>query len=58
MLKNIHDFISLLEPENNQIFNMSPEEAEKLIRTGDPERVRTIEGSWTALPGIFIIIQL
>ena len=42
----LHDFVNLVDPEQNQIFNMSQEEAEKIVATGDPEMVRTIDGSF------------
>lgn len=44
--KKLHDFVSLIDPSENQIFNMSDEEAEQLVATGDPARVREIEGSF------------
>lgn len=42
----VGDFIDLLDPRQNQIFNMSPEEATSLLHTGDPESVRSIRGSF------------
>ncbi len=44
--KKLDDFVSLIDPRENQIFNMSAEEAEKIIATGEPEKIRTIEGSF------------
>lgn len=46
IVQQLHDFINLTDPDQNQIFNMSYEEAEALVRTGDPEEVRKIEGSF------------
>lgn len=46
MKKQVNDFVSLLNPDDNQIFNMSPEEAEQCVVSGDPERVRSIDGSF------------
>lgn len=46
MKKQVNDFVSLLNPGDNQIFNMSPEEAEQCVVSGDPERVRSIDGSF------------
>ncbi len=40
------DFVNLIDPEKNQIFNMSHKEAEKLIATGNPEEVRKIDGNF------------
>ena len=42
--KKLHDFISLIDPAENQIFNMTNEEAEKRVASGDPSKVREIEG--------------
>lgn len=46
MKKEINDFVSLLNPELNQIFNMGIGEAEERIASGDPEKVRSIDGSF------------
>jgi len=46
MMKPVNDFVSLLNPDDNQIFNMSTEEAENCVVSGDPERVRSIDGSF------------
>lgn len=40
----IEEFVNLLDPEKNQIFNMSTAEAEARLLEGDPERIRQIEG--------------
>ncbi|MDX1617431.1 MAG: asparagine synthase-related protein [Balneolaceae bacterium] len=42
----VSDFINLLDPDKNQIFNMSPKEAEQAVASGDPERVRSIDGQF------------
>jgi asparagine synthase (glutamine-hydrolysing) len=44
--KRLHDFISLIDPSDNQIFNMTDEEAEERIACGDPQNVREIDGSF------------
>ncbi|NBC27480.1 MAG: asparagine synthetase B family protein [Bacteroidetes bacterium] len=44
--KKLHDFVSLIDPSENQLLNMSNDEAEQLLTTGDPARVREIEGSF------------
>jgi asparagine synthase (glutamine-hydrolysing) len=44
IVKKLNDFVSLLDPEANQIFNMSYDEAEEIIASGDPGKVRRIEG--------------
>ncbi|MFO7845654.1 MAG: asparagine synthase-related protein [Balneolaceae bacterium] len=46
VIKKLHDFVSLLDPSENQIFNMSAEEAEERIASGDPKKVREIDGSF------------
>lgn len=42
----VNDFVNLLNPELNQIFNMSTEEAEAAVASGDPENVRDIDGQF------------
>jgi len=44
--KKLDDFVSLIDPAENQIFNMTADEAEKVIASGDPKKVREIEGSF------------
>lgn len=46
VIKKLNDFVNLIDPSQNQIFNMSHDEAEKIVATGDPEKVRTIEGNF------------
>ncbi|MEX2435744.1 MAG: asparagine synthase-related protein [Balneolaceae bacterium] len=46
VVQKLNDFVNLLDPEQNQIFNMSQDEAENIVATGDPEKVRTIEGNF------------
>ena len=45
-----HQYISkvvdLTIPEHNIIYNMSVEEAREVIKSGDGERVRTIDGQF------------
>src|SRR6185437_8662045 len=42
----VADFISLLDPTANQIFNMSSDEAADAVVSGDAERVRKIDGQF------------
>ncbi len=42
----IERFINLLDPAANQIFNMSVVEAEERVGSGDPAKVREIEGQF------------
>lgn len=42
----VEDFENLLDPERNIIFNMSLEKAEEAVISGDPEKVREIDGSF------------
>lgn len=44
--KKLNDFASLLDPEANTILNMTEQQAELLVATGDPQKVRSIEGSF------------
>jgi len=44
--QTITDFINLLDPDRNQIFNMSADEADEAVASGDPEQVRSIEGQF------------
>lgn len=46
VVQKLHDFVNLIDSDLNQIFNMSNEEAEKRVATGDPAKVREIEGSF------------
>ncbi len=46
VVEKLHDFANLIEPEKNQIFNMSHKEAEEIVAEGDPEEVRKIDGSF------------
>lgn len=46
VVQKLHDFANLIEPEKNQIFNMSHKEAEEIVAKGDPEEVRKIDGSF------------
>ncbi len=45
----VNDFVNLLNPELNQIFNMSLEEAEEAVASGDPHQVRKIDGQFAIL---------
>jgi len=42
----VNDFIDLLDPKGNLIFNMTPEEAAAAVCSGDASRVRQIEGQF------------
>ncbi|PWN07272.1 asparagine synthase-related protein [Rhodohalobacter mucosus] len=46
VVQKLNDFVNLIDPDQNQIFNMSQEEAEALVASGDPEKVRKIEGNF------------
>lgn len=45
-IKKLSDFVSLIDPGENQILNMSTGEAEEIVATGDAAKVREIEGSF------------
>ena len=42
----VADFVNLLNADENYIFNMTTDEAEKALVSGDPERVREIDGQF------------
>lgn len=44
--KYVADFVNLLNANDNYIFNMTVEEAEKALISGDPEQVRAIDGQF------------
>lgn len=44
--QQVRDFVSLLDPEGNTILNMSPAAAVAAVRSGDPGRVRAIDGAF------------
>jgi len=44
--QHVNDFVSLLDNNNNIIFNMTPEEATAAVISGDASRVRKIEGQF------------
>lgn len=46
MNQYVADFVSLLNQDNNIIFNMTPEEASAAIVSGDPAAVRKIDGQF------------
>ncbi|MDR9407707.1 MAG: asparagine synthase-related protein [Balneolaceae bacterium] len=46
IIQKLHDFANLIDPDKNQIFNMSLKEAEDIVANGDPEEVRNIDGSF------------
>lgn len=42
----VANVVDLTDPDKNTIYNMSVEEARKIIDTGDPEKIRTIDGQF------------
>ena len=46
IVQKLPDFVNLIDPDKNQIFNMTHEQAEELIATGNPDEVRKIEGNF------------
>ncbi len=44
MNEYVSDFVSLIDDESNSILNMSRQEAGEAVISGDPERVRKIDG--------------
>jgi asparagine synthase (glutamine-hydrolysing) len=47
--QNISRVVDLTHPEKNIIYNMSQEEAVEIIRAGDPESVRNIDGQFALI---------
>lgn len=45
----VERLINLLAPEKNLIFNMAVEQAVDLVGTGDPDKVRTIDGQFALI---------
>ncbi len=45
-IKKLDDFVSLIDPEKNEILNMSVKDAEDAVTSGNPNRVRAIDGSF------------
>lgn len=54
----ITDFVSLLDNSENNIFNMSVEEASASVMSGDPERVRNIEGHFAIVEKVGRIVYM
>ena len=46
VIQKLDDYVNLIDPKQNQIFNMSHDEAEQIVASGDPEKVRQIEGNF------------
>jgi asparagine synthase (glutamine-hydrolysing) len=44
--QQVNDFINLLDPAANLLFNVTPEEATAAVVSGDAERVRRIDGQF------------
>ena len=42
----VNDFVSLLDYNNNVIFNMTPQEVTAAVISGDASRVREIDGQF------------
>lgn len=45
----VERLVNLLDPSTNQILNMSLSQAEEAVQSGDPQRVRQIEGHFALL---------
>ena len=46
VIQQLNDFVNLIDPAENQILNMSQEEAEEIVASGDPDAVRKIDGTF------------
>lgn len=49
MVYPVENFVNLLDYRNNVIFNMTPEEVSDAILSGDPSKVRKIEGQFAII---------
>ncbi|MBA7577626.1 hypothetical protein ES708_19479 [subsurface metagenome] len=47
--QNINRIVDLTDPEKNIIYNMSREKAIKLVRSGDTQAVRKIDGQFALI---------
>jgi len=47
--QNVNRIVDLIDPEKNIIYNMSREEAVELVRSGDTEAVRRIDGQFAII---------
>lgn len=47
--QNINRVVDLTHPEKNILFNMSQEEAVQIVRSGDPDKIRDIEGQFALI---------
>lgn len=46
VVQKLQNFVNLIDPDQNQIFNMTHGEAEEIVASGDPGKVRDIEGNF------------
>ena len=56
MLRSIERVVDLLDPQLNDIYNVSPDEARRRVLSGDPAAVRAIDGSFAlvAVDGVTV----
>ena len=58
MLQQIERVVDLLDPAQNLLYGMDVEEARRRVRTGDPEAVRAIDGSFALVARDGITVRL
>lgn len=46
VVQKLEDFVNLSDPDKNQIFNMTLQEAEERVSSGKPEEIRKIDGNF------------
>ena len=56
--QNISRLVDLTHPEKNVIFNMSHKEAVEIVRSGDPSRIREIDGQFALVSSEGISVTL
>ena len=58
MLQQVERVVDLLNPALNIIYNMPVEEARRLVRSGDPAAVRSIDGSFALVAKDGVTVRL
>ena len=54
----VERLVNLLDPEANVFLNVTAEEAEEAVRSGDPERVRAIDGQFAIIAKEGITVRM
>jgi len=46
----VERLVDLIDPNDNLLLNMTPDEAAESVASGDPERIRAIDGQFAIVP--------